>query len=141
MPPERLAEWLIVGFKRGWKLRDVYVASGLSDVPCEVVHERYQFMPPDNFSISRPVRAFFAAEWPKLNTFLCNHEGDAQKMLSVVPQLVRLVAKGKRGEVRGPRDILDMRKERKTSRAVSTSYGISRDAFKTHQRSAWSVCK
>ena len=59
MPQRGWLEWLIVG--QAWVeiVLDVYVASGLSDVPCEVVHERYQFMPPDNFSINRSVRAFW----------------------------------------------------------------------------------
>lgn len=139
--PTKVAEWLLIGFKRAWLMKDVYVAAGLGGEDCAAVHERHRFMPPDNFSINRPVRAFFAAEWPKLNAFLCKHEADAAKVLSVIPQLERLTAKGNRGEVRGVRDILDMRQERRELRAVSKSYGLSRDAFKTNQRSAWNVCK
>lgn len=141
MESEKLAEWLVIGFKRAWRMRDVYVAACLGDEDCAAVHERHRFMPPNNYSINRPVRAFFAAEWPKLNAFLCKHEADPAKLLSVVPQLVRLTARGNRGEVRAARDILDMRNERKQARAVSKSYSLSRDAFKTNQRSAWSVCK
>lgn len=140
MESEKVAEWLIIGFKRAWTLRDVYAAIGSDSEPCEDVHERHRFMPPNNYSINRPVRAFFAAEWPKLNAFLCKHEGDAAKMLSVIPQMVRLTAKGARGEVRAAADVIDMRKERKESRAVTQSYRLSRAAFKTHGAD-WNVCK
>lgn len=141
MDQSKLAEWLVIGFKRAWLMKDVLSAAGLFNQDIAALHEQFRFMPPDAHSLNRPVRAFVAAEWPKLNAFLCTHEADAQKMLSVIPQIVKLKAKGVRGMVRSVADQREQTKTKKEWRAHSTSSRLSLAAFRSNQRSAWGVCK
>jgi hypothetical protein len=140
--PETLATWLLIGFKRGQNLREVLWACGFSkDVDFADLHERFPFMPAAAWRYSRPVRAFVAAEWPKLNAFLVANENDPEKMARLPAQLVRLVSVSAHMPRQSKADAVERAKDKRDYRAAAASYGLSRDAFKSNRRSAWNVCK
>jgi hypothetical protein len=142
---QKTAEWMIVGFVKAKDMIWVAAAVGLNGNREEEIrkwHEVCPFAPGWGKMQNRsPVRAYFASEFPKLSEWLIAHEKDAAKLMSVAPQLMRLTSKGAKGRSISAEDGREVRKARKEMRHTTTVYRASRDAFKTHQRSAWNVCK
>lgn len=142
----RAAEMLIVGFAKALMVRNVAAMAGYDpDDPDSVqkMSEECPFLAVNKYEIHRPIRAFVVSNWPKLADFLTKHEGDSAKLLSVVDQVVRLKRKPgeKSARLLRKEDYAEAMATRRQLAAASFSYGASRDAFKTHQRSAWNVCK
>lgn len=142
---DKAAEFMVVGFKRAWLLKEVAAAIGVDPHDDEQRAEMVKacpFMPAEYWHYKRPVRAFFAVEWPKMSDFMLKHEDAPQKLLSVVPALKKSVAAGvKHGTKRSKDDLAEMRATRREYRANAISYTASREAHRSNQRSAWNVCK
>lgn len=142
---DKAAEWLLIGFVKCWRMWQVASAIGVdtnSKEQMEALCAAAPFMPPDDRqNYARPVRAFVAAEWPKLADWLLKHESNPDAISRAAEQVKRLKAKGVRGCVRSKDDIREQRQTKKDLRAATTSYREHRSAFKTHGRSAWNTCK
>lgn len=141
MDQEKLAEWLVIGFKRCMMIKEVMIAAGANDMQIDELHQLAQFMPENAWAINMPVRAYVEAEWPKLAAFLVKNEGNPEKMLSVVPQIMRLKSRGNHGSRRSKEDAAELRQTKRSCLAESASYRMSRDAQKSTQRGAWTTCK
>lgn len=85
------------------------------------------------------VRAFVGAMYPKLSAWLFARKDDRER-LGCAQQLQKLRARMTAEKVRAE-DRKEMKAAHSALRATTTSYRANRDAFKTHQRSAWNVCK
>lgn len=86
-------------------------------------------------------RHFVADAFPKLSDFLWSAK-DNEARLKTATQIAKLRA----GTIKTTSRFSNAeRNERKAieweSRQASESYRMSREAFKTHQRGAWNVCK
>ena len=142
---DKAAEFMVVGFKRGWLLKEVAAAIGVDPYDDDQRAEMAKacpFMPAEYWHYKRPVRAFVAVEWPRMSDFMLKHEDAPQKLLSVLPALKKSAALGvKHGTKRSKADLAEMRATRRDYRANAISYAASRESFKSNQRSAWGVCK
>lgn len=88
-----------------------------------------------------PVRKFVADAYPKLSEVLFNATDNAVR-LKLVPQIMRLHAGSVKAASKFSREERNEHdNSRRDYKAMNASYGISREIFKTHQGSAWSVCK
>lgn len=139
--PKKLAEWLVIGFARHQRLLDVVVSAGLGGEDFARIKEAAPFFPSSAIRAKTPVRAYVAQCWPKLSEFLLRNSDNPQKMLSVVPQLMKLKANEERQQVLSAADVYENAKASREMRRTQTLHSISRTAFKTHGRSAWNVCK
>ena len=87
----------------------------------------------------RPVRELVSMYWPKLSDWLWARNSDIDR-LKCASQLHKLRPTRSRGRV-SEDERSEMKESSKLLRQATTSYRASRDAFKTHQASAWNVCK
>jgi len=145
--PEEVAKWLCVGFKRCMTMGQVMDALGLdfrngaTDVE---MHEHYGFWPtPGRWMHPTPVRAFFAANFPRLADYMDRNVKDPEKFVRVIPQLVKLKIKGEslRGTVLSQRERYEVNATKKKVRAATTTTRAIRDQRNSTSRSAWSTCK
>lgn len=141
----RCAEMLIVGFQKHWRLLDVLWSIGescQSEEDFKRIHAKHPFLPDNEWLYYRPVRAYVADEWPKLNAFLLRHAGDPEKLLSVSSQVERLKSSCMRGKpIRASADTAEMRKATRDYGRQRLTHKLSMDAQRSNQRSAWNVCK
>lgn len=100
---------------------------------------RLPWMPVSGHHYGLSVREFVGRMYPKLSAWLIAKDCDAAR-LRCADQLPKLKAKAKADKV-SAEDRKEMRAAGSDYRTAMSSYGISRDAFKTNQRSAWNVCK
>lgn len=142
----KMSEMLIVGFVKDWPMHKVVAVCGGVEGQAwketDSIHEAAPFMPADSYQYNSPVRAYIAAEWPKLADWLCRHEREGAKALQVAPQVRRLVSKGRRHRHvvadAGYREIAASRRE---ARNTLTANAAARKQQLSHQRGAWNVCK
>lgn len=143
VPIDEVAKWFVVGFTRSWTLRDVANAAGLGickEDDAGSVHKAYPFWPEFWFA-STQVRAVVATEYPSLFRYLDNNAKSPEKLAKAIPQVAKLVSKGKTRRVVNAQEHRELLSDRKKLAASTAGYAKSRDSFKTHQRSAWNVCK
>lgn len=147
---EDLAKWMIVGFTRCWLMRDVLLAAGLppidSQEDADSLHAHNQFMPANYWNYGgkcgTPVRAFIMEQWPKLHAYLDRNHGNAEKLARVIPELVKLKARGVRVKSRhSASDDKEFRQAKLELQRVTTANRAARAQQLSTQRSAWNVCK
>lgn len=144
---EEAALWLLVGFKRSWSLWQVVSALGFEspedDVEAMEIHRKVPFFPIEAWGYRRtPVRAFVAAQFPKLADHLIATEGKSELWADLVPEVCKLKAKGSRGVGFLNRDDAKvMKKTREDLRSVTTANRAARKQQLSTQRGAWKVCK
>ena len=149
---EQAAKFLVVAWVKDWSMRTLLDV--VDEKPGEIAPERVQaaatalpFMPENlhwyvaNHGSGVTTRHFVADAFPKLSAFLWSAK-DNEARLKVASQIAKLRA----GAIKTTSRFSDAeRNERRAvareSRQATESYRMSRDAFKTHQRGAWSVCK
>ena len=140
-----VAEWLVLGFKRAWLMRQVCGAAELPDYwtpdGAAALHARIPFLPANEHLYFKPARAYIAAEWPNLSRFLLAHERDPVKLLSVVPQIVRLTSASKASSPRSAADRKENGDATKELRRVEAANHAARRQQLSTQRGAWNVCK
>lgn len=144
---KRAAEFLVVAWCKEWTLGEYLdaiseesVQHALSGGRLDGLREHFPWLTVNFHAYSRGTREYVAAAFPKLSEWLWRQKDDVSR-LKAAPQIERLKSpKVLRGYVNA-----EDRKELKDSYAAlrqsSSSYRMSRDSFKTHQRSAWNVCK
>ena len=141
----RCAEMLIVGFQKHWRLLDMLWAIGEScesEEDAKRIHAKHAFLPENEWIYRRPVRAYVADEWPKLNEFLLKHTGNPERMLSAAAQVNRLTSSSMRGApIRSNADKAEMNKANRGSRRHRLEHQLSMTAQRSNQRGAWNVCK
>lgn len=137
---------LLVGFCKHWLMSTVASAVEPSDLSdddeCVLLHKRAPCLPSNKFEYRRPARAFVISHWPKLGAYLLKHEKDHEKVLALIPQVERLTWKpGVKTKLHSATDLNDAKKTQRAAKVQQADYRLSRDVFKTTQRSAWNVCK
>lgn len=142
---EKLAEWLLIGHAKSWPMYRVMEAVGadnFSEVDRAEAHKVCPAMPPPEayWCYVTPVRAYVRANWPKLSDWLMANEANPQKMMGVLPQVQKLRSKGAQQRADSA-DRAEIAKDKAALKKADTAYHMSREAFKTHRRSAWNVCK
>lgn len=142
----RAAQMLLVGFCKHWLMSTVAQAVEQIDLAddddCVRMHERAPCLPANWYEYRRPARAFVLSQWPKLGAYLLKHEADPEKVLALIPQVERLMWKpGVRTQLHSREDLTAAKKAQRKAKLQQADYRLSRDVFKTTQRSAWNVCK
>lgn len=147
------AKYLIVAWVKDWRMRTLLdVLDGRTDEITEArlnaVVDVIPFMPLDFHyylaSGGRGIltRRYIAESFKRLSDLLWSASDNAAR-LKLAAQIERL--KAPHGIVLSSRfdrgDLNMMARTRSNLRQSTTSYRASRESFKTHQRSAWSVCK
>jgi hypothetical protein len=143
---KRAAEYLVVAWCKEWTLGtylDVIAEENVhNDLrgKLEVLTEQFPWLPAAYAPYHKGVRDVIAGAYPKLSDWLWSRKTDAER-LKCAPQIERLKCHGlQRGYVSAA-DRAEMVESRQAESAASSSYRLSRAAFKTNQRSAWNVCK
>ena len=145
----KAADFFVVAWCKNWTLGqylDVITGqfNSKDDLSLRVgaVSDAYPWLPSQLWQLrayGRPVRELVSMYWPNLSDWLWSRKTDIDRLkcASQVPKLRPTRSRGRVSE--------DARSEMKQSskmlRQATTSYRASRDAFKTHQGSAWNVCK
>ena len=149
---QEAAKFLIVAWVKDWPLRTLLGVLSpdikfVTDEQISKVVQAFPFMPShihwyvQNHGAGASTRRFVSDAFPRLNDALWDSKDD-QKRLLLSAQVCRLSA----GDIKQSTKLDNigvkaMNAAKRAMRQESTSYRLSRDAFKTHQRSAWSVCK
>ena len=135
------AMMLVRGFTHHWKMQQVKDAIG--GVDAEESHAIAEFLPPYDarYLYRTPVRAYIAANWPKLNTYLLANEKNTDSLLRIIPQVEKLQFKGKCGVGLSSSDRREVKKDREELRRVSAANNAARRQQLSTQRGAWNVCK
>lgn len=142
----RAAEMLLVGFVRALEMRNVAALAGY-DVSDEEqltrMGDECPFLRINRYERRTPVRAFVANHWPKLADYLVANEKNPKKVLAVAAKVAKLSCDPEKhsGSRFSYQDLKEIRDAREAMSANSSSYRLSREAFKSNQRSAWNVCK
>lgn len=143
---KRAAEYLVVAWCREWKM-GVY----LDAIAEESVHhnleerldgliEQFPWLPQRWRVYQGGTREFVAGAYPKLSEWLWSRADDAAR-LKCAPQIERLKCPERLAGFVSDEDRREMKKSSRDMGQSTVSYRQSREAFKTHQRSAWNVCK
>lgn len=143
VPIDEVAKWFVVGFTRCWTLSQVADAAGLGlhqEKDWDQAHKAYPFWP-EFWCSKTQVRAVVATEFPSLFRFLDSNAKNPEKLAKAIPQVAKLVSKGKNRRVVDAKEHRELYADRKKLNASTFSYKKSREAHKSHQRSAWNVCK
>lgn len=147
MSAEQAAKYLVVGWCKRWSLM-LYVETILGrkvgvigdwDAFADEVRRAYPWMPVNAHHYTRDVREYVGGMWPKLSAWLFSRKDDASR-LGCAGEVQKLRAKARAAKV-GDEDRKEMKIAGRDGRIAAASYRMSRDAFKTNQRSAWNVCK
>lgn len=147
---KKAAEYFVVAWVKDWPLwqyaaiiSEVQDTSKLSREEfikmMNEAREAYAWMPQVARQSKVGIRQLIGAGFPKLSAWLFAHSG-SDKILLCAPQIEKLVWKHHRGYVTDA-DRKEMVQTTRDEKQMTASYRISRDRFKTHQRSAWNVCK
>lgn len=88
----------------------------------------------------RQVREYVGGAYPKLSAWLWSRESDVAR-LKCAEQIQKLRPPARMVGYVSAEDRDAMKRASKEERANTASWRLSRDSFKTHQRSAWNVCK
>lgn len=152
LAPDQAAKYLVVAWVKDWTMRTLLetldgakgditqsrvdaVAAALTFMPSH----RHWYLGNKGYGIS--ARHFISDSFPRLSEALWAAK-DHAKRLSFAPQIMRLNAGNATASSRfSKQDLAEDRKTESLLRQADTSYRASRDAFKTHKRSAWNVCK
>jgi len=135
---------LLVGFQRSWPMSTVFDAIGSkheNDSDINDVHTLAPFMPCAKWQLKTPVRAYIAAQWPKLSAWLIANSDKPEKLLTVIPQIERLTAKATHATRLSDDDKKEGAAIRRDARQVSGSNAIAKSIQLSTQRSAWNTCK
>jgi hypothetical protein len=135
------AQMLLVGFCKHWKMATVYGAIGSSTDEVAEVNALAEFMPMHAWQLNTPVRAYIAAQWPKLSEWLLANDGNPKKLLTVIPQIERLKSKAVHASKLNADDVKEAAKDRAAARNIHASNRLARSQQLSTQRGAWNVCK
>lgn len=144
---KKAADYLVVAWCKEWPLWQYLNAImerqlGEGDLT-QAVNEAsaaFPWLTTQVHAYKRNTREFVAGAYPKLNTWLWDRPDDISR-LKCSSQIERLRCPDfLRGYV-SANDRSELKQSKRVLRQATTSYRASRDAFKTHQRSAWNVCK
>lgn len=139
----RAAEWLVVAWCKHWTLAQYVRAimeSPEGDLPVHEAVEAFPWLTKYYSAYPRSVREFIGGAYPKLSAWLFARPTDADR-LRCAEQIQRLRCPDRlKGYVKAE-DRREMKASSKDAGAAALSYQLSRESFKTHQRSAWNVCK
>jgi hypothetical protein len=146
--PAELAKWLVIGFKRCMAMHQVLAATGVSLPDDDSIagamrlHDAVPFMPADLWDYRTPVRAYVAKQWPKLAAYLDANAERPDKLISAIPQLLKLRARAdSRAEPLTQAEYRDAAMTRTKVRRAATSFHAVREHRLSNQRGAWNVCK
>lgn len=151
---EQGAKFLIVAWAKDWGMRTLMDCLDERPIGTEISDERIQdltsafaFMPShthwylQNRGRGASARKFVADAFPRLNEALWSAKDNA-KRLTLAKQIERLSAGGVKASSRlSASEISEASIDRKRAAAENAAYRLHRESFKTHQRSAWNVCK
>lgn len=142
---KRAAEFLVVAWCKDWTLGK-YLNCVL-ECPGEELGqmvdravEAYPWLPTAWRAYKTPVRVFIGGAYPKLSRWLFSRPDDISR-LQCAAQIQRLKHPKKYAAAVSDPDREEMIASKREEAASRASYRLSREAFKTNQRSAWSVCK
>lgn len=137
---------MIVGFQKSWCVWQVVARLGVERVSHAqdvALHEIAPFFPDTNGVYDMPVRAYIAAQWPKLFAFLDLHASEPDRLIATGPQIERLTYRAERKSL-GYLSKAD-KKEGSAARVAllqaETANRCARRQQLSTQRSAWNVCK
>ena len=141
-----VAGMLVVGFVRCWSVRTLCAAVPVvvkTADDAETLHGRCRFMPKDlwRYLGKSGVREFVAAEYPKLHAFLSANSKKPDRLLGVVPQIIKLRSRGAHIKRLSDEDIKDGNRVRRDAIAVRVSNEAARAQQLSTQRSSWNTCK
>lgn len=144
---KRAAEYLVVAWCRDWKLGDYLdcIAEEVGakhklDEKLPALREAFPWLTDYWGAYTHSVREFVGSAYPKLSQWLWAQPDDV-KRLRCAPQIERLKAPARLNRFVSDEDRKEMKDAARDLGASTVSYRQSREAFKTHQRSAWNVCK
>lgn len=145
---KKAAEYFVVAWVKDWPLwQYIQTVTETTTRPgaaafTQMVNEvaaAYPWLPVNSGNVGQGVRQAVGAYYPKLSAWLFSHEGKPD-ILSCAASIERLTPASHRGYV-STADRKEMRDTSKAGHQATASYRISRDAYKTTRRSAWTTCK
>lgn len=152
---QRAAEYFVVGWCKDWSMLDylftIFEAPIHKDDKTQRIgemlskaKENFPWLPANLalYVSGTRMRTFVGGSYPKLSGWLFQQESDVAR-LRCAAQIQRLKPPALKHALRkvADADRKEMRASSSAMRQAQSSYRLSRDAFKTHQRSAWNVCK
>lgn len=143
---KKAAEYFVVAWCKDWSIGqylrviEVLVSDDVdwNDVEAKV-NAAYPWMPRMSRQYGNSVRAFVGSAYPKLSAWLFSRATDIDR-LKCANQIERLKPPSALPKV-SDSDRAEMKAAGKDERQATASYRLARASFKTHQRSAWNVCK
>lgn len=145
LSPRKVAEWLLIGYIKHWPMSDVSAALGIWRTNAEelaALSEACPFMPRSFWQYQRPVRAFVASEWPKLNQWLLDHEGNPANCLTCVPEIMKLECSNTtKGGFLSDSDKEEGRVAKRALKVTRAGNAARRAQRASTSRSAWNTCK
>jgi hypothetical protein len=143
--PEKVAEWMIVGFVRCWTWKDVAAALGVNvsnNDEIDAIVKATTFTPRNRFVwFKKPIRAHINHEWPKLYEYMLRHESEPHRLLALIPQILRLKARDVRGDRLSSDDSAEAARNSRFINMTNAANKAARLQQLSTQRSAWNVCK
>lgn len=142
----KAAEFFVVGWCKDWTLgqylRFIEAINGDEvdwDTLVPQITAQYPWLPTLGKQYANSVRSFVGSAYPKLSSWMLSRISDVER-LKCAAQVERLRPPCRLSKV-SDSDRVEMKSACRDERQASASYKLSRDSFKTHQRSAWNVCK
>jgi len=143
--PTKVAEWLVIGFVKHWRMGQITSALGVDledDAAMVEFSNAYPFLPSSKWQYRAPVRAFVASQWPKLGEWLLKHESNPVSCLAVVPKIVGLkCSQTNKSTFIDKKDLADGERTRLAMKITKASNAARRTQRLSSQRGAWNVCK
>ena len=142
--PTYAALMLLRAFRQGFRVAAIPDAMGMpceTDEQCSELHRLIPFLPASEWVYRRPVRALVATQWPKLSAYIIKHEGNPEKLIEVIPQIERLVARSECNTATTNNELREFYRTRDNLRQVTTANHAARRQQESTQRSAWNICK
>jgi hypothetical protein len=152
LPIDQAAKFIVVAWVKDWGMRTLLetldgATGDVTEGRLGEMADALPFMPTHlhwyiaNRGRGVSCRQFVADCYPRLADALWAANDNAAR-LKLAPQIERLKAGNVRASSRFSKsDMAEGATARREMRQAITSYRQSRDSFKTHQRSAWGVCK
>ena len=144
---KKAAEFFVVAWCKDWPLGTYLRAIGVGDRGerdwgewIAEINGLYPWMPVVGWHYRHGARAFVGAAYPKLSAWLLSRKTNIDR-LKCAPQIEKLKPPAHKLAMVQDSDRAEMKSASKDERQASASYKLSRASFKTHQRSAWNVCK
>jgi hypothetical protein len=146
---EKIAAALVQGFVKCGTMNIALYIAGIkgvhSDEEALELHAQFPFLPGCKWTYAgkygTPIRAFIAAEWPKLADYIDAHSNDEAKLAKLPSQIIKLTCKDKQRERLSKEDKAVAARNHRTIVKSEAGIEAARRQRESQSGAAWKTCK